>query len=740
MHKSSTDHLIWTVGILCGVLGIAILVASHLLGIDANNEPMSLPLLLGSGLLLAGFLLSVLAIDQLKRKLEARMVERTEGLGLANQRLSAVLQALPVAVSMADSEGRIIEANQKMKELWGEDAPPLARVEDYRLYRGKWTATGQPLQAGDWPLARALQHGESTFGQQMDILRFDDRPATILTGGAPVVDSQGKIIGAVTVAWDVTDQRRLEREAREVARDSRSKAMETESVFNALSDAVLVYDPDGKIRQANAHAIALFGFDPLHLYRETIANRLVLTTDTGERIQVGALPSSRALNGEVLVNQRLTFSNPRGRSYTVLVSASPSIIGKEMTGVVEVWHDATERERLMTQLSLEQAREKARAAELEALMDAVPAAVWVAHDPECKQVTGNRASYELLGLPCGENISQNPLAGGDQGCFQVLKNSIPLAADQLPMQIVMREKQSLKDWEAELVLQDGLSRYILGNANPLFDERGQVHGAIVAFIDVTDLKLAQTEVQDYADKLERSNYDLEQFAFVASHDLQEPLRKVKFFGERLKEDLKEAISDQEREYIERMLHASQRMQVMISDLLTYSRIPIRARPFEPVDIKLIAQEVVSDLEIRIQASGGRVELGDLPVIDADPLQMRQLLQNLISNALKFHSRGVPPLVRVDCQHTPVIRNGGEEIILTVSDNGIGFDAQFLERIFQPFERLHGRSEYEGSGMGLAICKKIVERHHGSITARSEPGSGSTFIIQLPVSQAEPEKD
>jgi signal transduction histidine kinase len=155
----------------------------------------------------------------------------------------------------------------------------------------------------------------------------------------------------------------------------------------------------------------------------------------------------------------------------------------------------------------------------------------------------------------------------------------------------------------------------------------------------------------------------------------------------------------------------------------------KAQPYALVDLQAVVHEVISDLEARLDQTSGRVEVGDLPVIEADSLQMRQLFQNLIGNALKFHNKDVPPSIRV---YSPIPLSPYVEI--TVADNGIGFDLQYLDRIFKPFERLNGRSEYEGTGMGLAICQKIVERHRGTITAASVPGEGSTFLISLPRKQ------
>lgn len=243
------------------------------------------------------------------------------------------------------------------------------------------------------------------------------------------------------------------------------------------------------------------------------------------------------------------------------------------------------------------------------------------------------------------------------------------------------------------------------------------------------------------EELTRSNTELEQFAYIASHDLQEPLRKVQAFGDMLANQFRETLGDEGRDYLQRMQGAAKRMQGLINDLLNYSRITTKAQPFEPVNLPDVARLVLSDLESRIQETGGRVELGPLPTLEAEPTQMRQLLQNLIGNALKYRRKTEPPVVTVRSRvlepDAAAFLSQGEPVQfceITVEDNGIGFEQKYVDRIFAPFERLHGRSEYEGTGMGLAICRKIAERHGGTITARSVPDQGSTFIVTIPLQQ------
>jgi PAS domain S-box-containing protein len=295
--------------------------------------------------------------------------------------------------------------------------------------------------------------------------------------------------------------------------------------------------------------------------------------------------------------------------------------------------------------------------------------------------------------------------------------------------------QRMTPFEREYKRPDGTTVILEVHPHLMRNRAGKVVGIRSFMLDVTARKRAEQELQKQADKLARSNSELEQFAYVASHDLQEPLRKIQAFGDRLKNKSAAALTPDGADDLMRIQNAAARMQVLIQDLLCLSRITSHARPFVAVDLAEVAAMVVSDLEIRIQQSGARVEVGPLPVIDGDRMQMAQLMQNIIGNAIKFHKPNETPVVKISGELIRGQNGAGFEHIM-VEDNGIGFDEKYLDRIFQIFQRLHGRNEYEGTGIGLAICRKIAELHGGTITARSAPGGGAKFIIALPAKSLE----
>jgi PAS domain S-box-containing protein len=282
------------------------------------------------------------------------------------------------------------------------------------------------------------------------------------------------------------------------------------------------------------------------------------------------------------------------------------------------------------------------------------------------------------------------------------------------------------------------ARFVVESVRTPINENGRVTGSVLVFKDITERKRSEEILAQRAAELSRSNAELEQFAFVASHDLQEPLRKIQAFGDRLKTKCQGAIAAEAHDYLERMQNASARMRTLIDDLLTFSRVIRRTEPFAPVCLKTVSKEVLGDLEVRIEKTGAQIEVGELPTIEADPLQIRQLFLNLLSNALKFQAPKAQPVILIYSRNFN-LPSGEEMCELSVEDNGIGFDEKYLDKVFAVFQRLHGRTEYEGTGVGLAVCRRITDRHHGSITARSEPGKGSTFIVTLPLRQPSAEK-
>ncbi len=274
--------------------------------------------------------------------------------------------------------------------------------------------------------------------------------------------------------------------------------------------------------------------------------------------------------------------------------------------------------------------------------------------------------------------------------------------------------------------------YNSGDLEAWFEVSAVQSGAnsvVVTFMDVTQSKL-------YEQRLKRSNEDLERFAFVASHDLQEPLRKIQSFSDLLQKTHADLLTDSGKDLLIRMHGAASRMQILIKDLLVFSRVSNQPVTLVPVPLDEIVSEVLSDLDIVIAEKQATISIGPMPVIQGDALQLRQLVQNLLANALKFSRPGIPPRVQITARPATISDKPkelrGQFIVLTVSDNGIGFAPEYRDKIFQLFQRLHTRDQYAGTGIGLSICQKVAENHGGQISAASQPGQSATFNVLLPV--------
>jgi PAS domain S-box-containing protein len=292
-------------------------------------------------------------------------------------------------------------------------------------------------------------------------------------------------------------------------------------------------------------------------------------------------------------------------------------------------------------------------------------------------------------------------------------------------------KEMFED-EHDVVLPSGNTVRLHFSVAVVHENDGELVGFVVQMQDVTERYRLEEERATLAAQLVRSNQELEEFASVASHDLQEPLRKIRAFSDRLVSRHAERLGDAAADLV-RIQDAAARMQVLIDDVLAYSRVDRRPAGFGAVDLAEIVAATTAEFQEQLDSVGGTLRLGNLPVIDGDVGELRQLFENLLSNAIKFRRPDKP--LRIEVFEDDSLSNSGESIVV-FADNGVGFEDQYAEKVFSIFKRLHGRSEYPGTGIGLAICRKIVGRHGGTIRAMGTPGEGARFVIALPRSNGE----
>lgn len=307
---------------------------------------------------------------------------------------------------------------------------------------------------------------------------------------------------------------------------------------------------------------------------------------------------------------------------------------------------------------------------------------------------------------------------------------------------VLAEHRPSYEIDHRIINAAGVVKYVTLRGHIYYDEQGNVQRIMGMLADRTEIITYQNELERRLTALNKSNRDLEQFAYVASHDLQEPLRKIIAFGERLAKKYKEQLGTEGQFFVDRMTGAAQRMHALIEDLLAYSRASRQPEAYVSVNLNELVKNVLEALEVKILEKKASVTIDQLPMVEAQSVQMHQLFLNLIDNALKFTKPGTRPeiiisvrkIVAYEASQLGQLNPKENYFEFIISDNGIGFEAEYAERIFTIFQRLHGRAEYAGTGLGLAICRKIVETHHGFIEARGKPGEGAKFIFYLPVTQ------
>jgi PAS domain S-box-containing protein len=465
----------------------------------------------------------------------------------------------------------------------------------------------------------------------------------------------------------------------------------TATITDSIGEGLLAFDASGLLSYANPTAARLLGRASADLRGQPLTALLPIDLDA----LTDASAPSTAWHGEFMLPGE--GDNATHMRY----DCAPLTDGPCITGWVMAFRD----------ISAQALAEKAMR-ERDQFFTLSPE-LYCMLDQQGRIIQLNPAFIAMLGYP------EQSLIG--HSCLEVIVVENREAASQSLRQVTRGEP--LQNQEVRVVDLQGEQHWLQFSAALGDDQLVYFAGR-----DINARKAAEKKLQATLKELERSNGELQEFAFVASHDLQEPLRKIQAFSERL-EARATNLEPECLDYLHRMSSAAGRMQALIKDLLSYSRVTSRAQPFVRLDVEKVLDEVLQDMEVTLSSAGAQVERGPLPALLGEPTQIRQLLQNLLSNAAKFHAPGQPPRIHIYSEVT-----GKNEWTLCVEDQGIGFDEKYLDRIFNPFQRLHDRQAYAGTGIGLAIVKKIVEHHRGAVTASSKPGHGTTFRITFASSE------
>jgi PAS domain S-box-containing protein len=380
------------------------------------------------------------------------------------------------------------------------------------------------------------------------------------------------------------------------------------------------------------------------------------------------------------------------------------------------------RDRVQRQQAEEEARR--RTVELETVMNLVPVAIWVAHDPQCNNITGNRTANEFYDAEEGENVSAGPAPGEPIPSRRFFRNGKELTPEELPMQEAAARNMDIKGSEFNVILPNGKSRTLWGSASPLRDADGQVRGVVAAFLDITAREKAEEEIRRRTAELEAANKELEAFSYSVSHDLRAPLRSITGFSNVLLEDYSDELDGEGKSYLKKISDSGELMGQLMDDLLKLSRVARIDLTKEKLDLSEMARKIVGDLATVEPQQKVKVNIAPNMTANGDKNLLGLVLQNLLGNAWKYSSKNSKPIIEMG-----TVEHNGKPAYF-VRDNGVGFEMTYANKLFKPFQRLHKASEFEGTGIGLATVQRIIRRHGGEVWAEAKIGEGATFYFTL----------
>lgn len=644
-------------------------------------------------------------LDDANSELNQEIAERKlaeEGLRQNREWLRVTLSSIGDAVVAADTEGRVTFLNPVAEVITGWELEEAIGTPVRNVFR---TIDEETRLPGEDIVGRVLREGcIVNLANHTALVSLDGREIPIEDSAAPIWDSAGNLIGIVLVFHDVTEKRK----AQEALRESEAKYR---TLFENMAEEVhfweLVRDETGRIEtwrlvDANPPTLRTWGRNSLDEIKGKTTDEILGPGATDHYMPVVQKVMSEGISysfTDYFANLDKYFrftSVPLGEHFITT--------GADITDMKKA--EQALRESEASRIAAESAESERK--RFYNVLETLPVYICLLkpdyHVSFSNRVFRDRFGESEEGLRCFEH-----LFGRDEPCeicetYKVLDTKEPL---QWEWSGPDHREYSVFDFP-----------FTDADGSTLILEMG---------IDITERKKAETELTSTISRLELINRELQEFAFVASHDLQEPLRKIQTFADVLRKRCGASLDEDGTLYLMKMEQAATRMRRLIQDLLQFSRVATRSEPYMSIDLNGIIQEVLQIFEQSLER-GAIVRISDLPVIDADESQIKQLFQNLIGNALKYKKKNVPVEISVYSSN-----DKSDECKIMIEDNGIGFDQEYARKIFAPFQRLHGK-EYEGTGMGLAICRKIVERHGGAIEATSQPGAGSTFIVNLPVKQ------
>ena len=630
-----------------------------------------------------------------------------------------LIQGLPAAIYTCDANGFIATYNQAAIDLWGRE--PVPGKDKWCGFWKAYTVDGTPMLHEQSPMATALQEGREINEVELVIERPDGQIRNVLFNPRPFFNSQGHVIGGVNMLIDITERNNIEERNRHFT-----------AIVQSSDDAIISKTLDGIITSWNTGAERIFGYTSQEMIGTPITRiipndrldeepKILDRLKKGERID--HFETKRITRDGRLLDISLSIS-PVKNSKGIIIGASK--IARDITAQKIAEQRIRESEE-MVRVSAERLRLAVEIAEM-GMWDLDLTTGLTTTSPEHRKILGYSKSVQW-----------------SKALFMQMIHPLDRALVELAFQNAL--KTGKITYEARIIRTDKTERWIRVNGTTIYNKKHEPVRLLGTVLDITEQRKAKDELENMVlertselvtsnTALERSNHELEQFAYIASHDLQEPLRKIQTFADMVKEHLDD--KELAEKYFNKIYTSAKRMSILINDVLNYSRLSKTGEPFEKTDLNKILKDVLSDFELLIEQKQAVITHSDLPTIKSIPLQIHQLFGNLISNSLKFSE--VHPQITItaqtlstaEVQKYPRLIEDRTYIQLTFKDNGIGFEQQHADQIFIIFQRLNNQRSYSGTGIGLALCKKIVDHHDGIITAKSEPGQGATFTVILPV--------
>ncbi|MCC6616368.1 MAG: PAS domain S-box protein [Anaerolineae bacterium] len=624
-------------------------------------------------------------------------------------RLQRILDNLPALVGVMTTDGILTESNKVALDIAGLKRADVIGKPFDQTY---WWAYSAEVQAQLREAIAAAARGE-LVRYDVVVRTGDNQYATIDFMISPLRDKSGEIVALIPAAIDVTQRKKIERDREYLNRLLSQEQARLKILLGNLPSAVWESKPEGQGQFTptfvSEYSEQLFGYSAQDWVNEPDLLLRILHPDDRERVtqEFSQPPEDSRIVQYRIITKGGDLKHVETRSKLIRDAASGqyTLVGTT-SDISQQKRWEAELERLNDLLEIQRER-------LANILANVPGVVWESN------ITPDGEQHLLYISPYVETMlgySVEEMMGNEE----IWRNLVhPDDREATVAQITrLYENEATGTVQFRMVKKDG--GFVPVEAYLTLPKAPARFGTIYAvMMDISERRQSEQRIANYVGRLRRSNQSLQQFAYVASHDLQEPLRMVSSYLQLLETRYRDQLDDDAKEFIDFAVDGAVRMKQLINDLLAYSRVETRKGDFTPVDLTEVFAQVQSNLSVRIAETNATVTSENLPTLNADKGQMLQLLQNLVGNALKFHGEA-PPVVHVSAK--PV--TGAWQI--SVCDNGIGIDPKYGERIFEIFQRLHGRSKYPGTGIGLAICRRVVERHGGRIWFESEPGQGTTF--------------